>query len=74
MRRSSRPRRNASRIGLDILGRQCLDQRIGDTDQLKREVAAWEAERNANEAKVDRQFTTDKARIRLKRLYPSLEE
>jgi len=60
-------------IGLDILGRQCLGQRIEDTDQLKREVAAWKAERNANEAKVDRQFTTDKARIKLKRLYPSLE-
>ena len=64
---------NMAEIALGILGRQCLDRRIGDTDQLKREVAAWEAERNANEAKVDWQFTTDKARIKLRRLYPSFQ-
>jgi len=41
---------------------------------LRREVRAWEAARDAAAAKVDWQFTTADARIRLRRLYPSLEE
>ena len=60
-------------IELGILGRQCLARRIDNAEQLKREVAAWEADRNATEAKADWQFTTTNARIKLKRLYPSLE-
>jgi len=60
-------------IELGILGRQCLARRIDNAEQLKREVAAWEADRNAAEAKADWQFTTANARIKLKRLYPSLE-
>ena len=60
-------------IELGILGRQCLARRIDNAEQLKREVAAWEADRNAAEAKADWQFTTTNARIKLKRLYPSLE-
>ena len=38
------------------------------------EVAAWELERNALEAKVDWQFTSDDARFNLKRLYPTLDD
>ncbi len=60
-------------IELGILGRQCLARRIDNAEQLKREVAAWETDRNAAEAKADWQFTTTNARIKLKRLYPSLE-
>ena len=60
-------------IELGILGRQCLDRRIDNAEELTREIAAWEAERNANKADVDWRFTTDDARIKLKRLYPSLE-
>jgi hypothetical protein len=60
-------------IELAILGRQCLDSRIDNAEQLKRETSAWEAERNAAQAKVDWQFTTADARIKLKRLYPSIE-
>jgi hypothetical protein len=60
-------------IELGILGRQCLARRIENAEQLKREVAAWETDRNEAEAKVDWQFTTDDARIKLKKLYPSLE-
>jgi hypothetical protein len=61
-------------IELGILGRQCLDRRIDNAEALTREVAAWEAERNAAKAKVDWRFTTDDARIKLKKLYPSIEE
>lgn len=60
-------------IELGILGRQCLDRRIDNAGALTREVAAWEAERNAAKAKVYWRFTTGDARIKLKKLYPSIE-
>ncbi len=58
-------------VELAILARQCLDRRIPDRATLERETAAWEARRNAIGARVDWQFTTDKARDKLTRLYPS---
>ena len=64
---------NMAEIELGVLGRQCLDRRIEDAEQLRRESAAWESQRNERVAKVDWQFTTDDARIKLKKLYPSLE-
>jgi uncharacterized small protein (DUF1192 family) len=57
---------------LSVLSRQCLDRRIPDKQTLTEEVAAWQAERNKKHAKADWQFTTADARVRLKRLYPSL--
>jgi len=57
---------------LSGLSRQCLDRRIPDKQILTDEVAAWQAERNKKHAKADWQFTTADARVRLKRLYPSL--
>lgn len=60
-------------IELGILARQCLARRIENMEQLKNEVAAWQAVRNAASAKVDWQFTTEAARIKLKKLYPSIE-
>jgi len=58
---------------LSILTKQCLDRRIPDAPTLVREVAAWEAQRNAAQSTIDWQFTTDKARTKLKRLYPSIQ-
>lgn len=63
---------NMAEIELSVLARQCLNQRIPDPDTLQREVAAWEAERNRQSRKIDWRFTTDDARIKLKRLYPSI--
>lgn len=57
---------------LSVLTKQCLDRRIPDSATLVREIAAWEAPRNANRAKIDWQFTTGTARVKLKRLYPSI--
>jgi hypothetical protein len=51
---------------------QCLDRRIPDKQTLIEEVAAWEDDRNKNHTTADWQFTTADARIKLKRLYPSL--
>ncbi len=56
---------------LAILSSQCLDRRIPDLEKLCREIAAWEAERNARQTMVNWQFKTSDARIKLKRIYPS---
>jgi len=58
---------------LSILTKQCLDCRIPDRPTLIREVAAWEKDRNDAECKIDWQFTTHDARIKLKKLYPSIQ-
>lgn len=63
---------NMAEIELSVLSRQCLDRRIPDKGNLAREVAAWQRRRNTAEAKVDWLFTNDEARIKLKRLYPTL--
>jgi hypothetical protein len=57
---------------LSVLARQCLDRRIASAEKLRREVGAWEAERNDRAAEVRWRFTTAEARIKLHRLYPSL--
>ena len=64
---------NMAEIELSVLARQCLGQRLPDLADLRREVAAWQAARNAAGQAIDWRFTTADARIRLKRLYPSQE-
>ena len=61
-------------IELGILGRQCLARRIDNMRELTGEVGAWETKRNAANAKANWRFTMDDARIRLRRLYPSIED
>ena len=63
---------NMAEIELSVLGRQCLSRRIPDQPLLRKEVAAWEETRNTKPSTIDWRFTIDGARIRLKRLYPSL--
>jgi DDE superfamily endonuclease len=65
---------NMAEIEFSVLSRQCLDRRIADSDRLAREVAAWEERRNDARATVNWRFTTDDARIKLKRLYPSIKD
>ena len=60
-------------IELNVMTKQCLSRRIESIDKLKSELSAWEAERNEKQAKVNWQFTNDKARIKLISLYPKLE-
>jgi hypothetical protein len=64
---------NMAEIELSVLNGQCLDRRIADKPTLEKEVAAWEKTRNERRATVNWRFTTAEARIKLKRLYPSLE-
>lgn len=61
-------------VELNVMIRQCLNRRIESIQTLSREVAAWQARRDGMEAKVDWQFTTQDARIKLKRLYPTFDE
>ena len=64
---------NIAEIELKALSMQCLDRRIKSREILTQEVSAWESERNKAVIGVDWQFTTDDARIRLKRLYPTIK-
>lgn len=63
---------NIAEIELSVLSRQCLDRRIPEQAELAQEVTTWTDERNLNHSRVDWRFTTADARIKLKRLYPSL--
>ena len=65
---------NIAEIELSLLSRQCLDRRIPDTATLQAEVTAWATRRNAAAGPVDWQFTAADARIKLKRLYPTIQE
>ena len=60
-------------IELNVLTKQCLDRRIPDQPTLIEEVAAWQQPRNDDNGKVDWHFTTEDARTKLKRLYPSIQ-
>jgi DDE superfamily endonuclease len=64
---------NMAEIELRVLTVQCLNRRIPDATILRREVHAWETDRNASNAHVDWQFTSDDARIHLKQLYPRIQ-
>jgi len=63
---------NMAEIELSVLKGQCLNRRISDMATMQAEVAAWEKNRNTSTKKINWQFTTEDARIRLKRLYPNL--
>lgn len=64
---------NMAEIELSVLSRQCLDRRIDAQVELERVVATWEAKRNARGVVAQWRFTTADARIKLHRLYPSLQ-
>lgn len=61
---------NIAECEFSVLGRQCLARRIDDGQRLADEITAWERDRNAKANQVNWQFTTDDARIKLRRLYP----
>jgi len=63
---------NMAEIELSVLKGQCLNRRIPDMATMQAEVTAWEGNRNNSSIKIDWQFTTADARIKLTRLYPKL--
>ena len=64
---------NMAEIEINVLIRQCLDRRIDTLDEMRAETHAWEKRRDNVQSRIDWQFTNDNARIKLKRLYPTLK-
>ena len=60
-------------IELNVMTRQCLNRRIDNIEFLRKELAAWEMERNETKANVNWQFRTKDARVKLISLYPDLD-
>jgi transposase len=65
---------NMAEIELSVLGRQALHERLDAIETVQEKVAAWQTKRNAQQPTINWRFTAEDARIKLKRLYPSLEE
>jgi transposase len=65
---------NMAEIELSVLGRQCLSGRIASREEVQERVRAWQERRNCSDSSINWRFTTEDARIKLKRLYPSMEE
>jgi hypothetical protein len=64
---------NIAEIELSVLVRQCLDRRIDTLQEIRTETRAWQTRRDHAESRIDWQFTYNDARIKLKRLYPTLD-
>jgi transposase len=62
---------NMVEIEIGVLRGQCLDRRIGERERLVSEIAAWERRRNAQGARIDWMFTTEKARAKMTSAYPN---
>ena len=60
-------------IELSVLAKQCLDRRLEEQRGVAEEVSAWETQRNEQEANVRWRFTVSDARVKLKKIYPSIE-
>ena len=63
---------NMAEIELHVLNRQCLNRHISTLEEIKKEVALWQEHRNNKNSTINWQFTNKDARIKLKRLYPSI--
>jgi hypothetical protein len=64
---------NMAEIELNVLNGQCLNRRIDNVHTIKEEVEAWKEHRNNCNSKINWRFTTENSRIKLKRLYPSID-
>jgi len=64
---------NMAEIELNVLMGQCLNRRIDNIEKMQKEVKAWQTHRNNKEAKINWQFNCEEARVKLLRLYPSIQ-
>ena len=64
---------NMAEIEMSVMSRQCLGERMDNIQQLVKMVLFWQCHRNCEQRKVDWRFTTDDARIKLKKLYPLID-
>lgn len=65
---------NMAEIELKVLNGQCLNRHIATMKKIKEEVEAWQSSRNNKNSKINWQFTNKEARVKLKKLYPSLHD
>ena len=65
---------NMAEIELHVLNGQCLNRHISTMKKIKDEVEAWQTNRNNKNSKINWQFTNKEARVKLKRLYPSIHD
>jgi hypothetical protein len=65
---------NMAETEINIMDHQCLDRRLDSQDRMAEEVAAWESERNAREARIHWTFTLAAARRKLRKVYPPIED
>jgi hypothetical protein len=65
---------NMAEIELHVLNGQCLNRHISTMKKIKDEVEAWQTNRNNKNSKINWQFTNKEARIKLKKLYPSIDD
>ena len=63
---------NMAEAELSVLSRQCLKERIRSKQDLARDVSAWTTQRNHKRCIADWQFTNENARVKLRKLYPSV--
>ncbi len=63
---------NMAEIELQLLNKQCLNRHLSTVESVKEQIEAWKTDRNNKNSKINWQFTTKDARIKLKRLYPSI--
>jgi hypothetical protein len=64
---------NMAEIELSVLSRQCLNRRIPNQEVLRREIEKWQEERNTSKVGCNWHFTVEEARVKLKKLYPTLK-
>ena len=65
---------NMAEIELNVLTGQCLNRRIDNIEEVRRETIAWQSHRNNKKSTVNWQFTANDARIKLSRLYPLIDD
>ena len=65
---------NMAEIEQSVLASQALSRRIPNREEMERRTTAWQEDRNASEATVDWRFRTENARVKLKRLYPKIDD
>ncbi len=65
---------NMAEIELHVLNGQCLNRHISTMEKIKEEVQAWQKNRNNKNSKINWQFTNKEARVKLKKLYPSIHD
>ena len=65
---------NMAEIELSVLGRHVFRERLGDIESVQQRVEVWQEKRNTQQVKINWRFTAKDARIKLKRLYPVIEE